>query len=97
MDRLVRALGELPWRVARELDARELVSKPITIVADDPRVDVLTAAWSVTFDRAWPNRRVRQIAGVRVPYLSLDDLRASKQTGRAADLADLEVLDRLTQ
>ena len=48
----------------------------------------------VTFDRAWPNRMVRRIQGVRVPFLSLADLRKSKQTGRAADTADLETLGR---
>jgi hypothetical protein len=95
MGRLIAALSELPWGVARELDAAEMEGKPITIVGDDPRVDVLTVAWTVTFDQAWPNRRVRRIDGVRVPYLSLADLRASKKTGRAADTADLDVLDGL--
>jgi hypothetical protein len=92
MERLLRALGELPWGVARELDPEEIASRPITIVGDDPRVDVLTVAWSVTFAQAWPNRCVRRIDGVRVPYLSLRDLKASKQTGRATDVADLEAL-----
>jgi hypothetical protein len=95
MGRLLAALAELPWGVARELDAADIAAKPVTIVGDDPRVDVLTVAWTVTFARAWPNRCVRRIDGVRVPYLSLADLRASKQTGRAADLADLETLDTL--
>jgi hypothetical protein len=55
-------------------------------------VDVLTVAWTVDFEKAWPNRRVRRIEGVRVPSLSLEDLRASKQTGRASDEADLQQL-----
>ena len=92
MARLLEALTLLPWGVARELDPEEVAARPITIVGDDPRVDVLTVAWTVTFEAAWPNRRVRRIEGVRVPYLSLADLRASKQTGRPADLADLETL-----
>lgn len=92
MGRVLEALSHLPWGVARELDAVEVAAKPITIIGDDPRVDVLTVAWTVTFDRAWPNRRVRRVDGVRLPYLSLADLRASKQTGRPADQADLEVL-----
>ncbi|MBE3072126.1 MAG: hypothetical protein IMZ67_04050, partial [Acidobacteria bacterium] len=54
MERLVRALCELPFGIARELDAAELVNKPITIVGDDPRVDVLTVAWTVTFEAAYP-------------------------------------------
>lgn len=90
--RLLAALRELPFGVAGELDPVEVASRPITIVGDDPRVDILTVAWSVSFDEAWPRRMVRRIEGVRVPYLSLEDLLASKRTGRAADRADVEVL-----
>jgi hypothetical protein len=68
MARLVHALSDLPRGVARELDPREIAAKPITIVGDDPRVDILTIAWSVTFERAWPNRKVRRVDGVRVPF-----------------------------
>ncbi len=93
--RLLTALGELPFGVAAELDPEVVANRPITIVGDDPRVDILTVAWSVSFDAAWPRRVVRRIQGVRVPYLSLEDLIASKRTGRAADRADLEVLRHL--
>jgi hypothetical protein len=93
MERLVHALSELPYRVARELDPDVLVDKLITIVGDDPRVDVLTIAWTVTFEQAYPNRIIRRIQGTRVPYLALADLVASKQTGRPSDLADIEVLN----
>jgi len=92
MARLLDALGELPYGMARELDAADIATKPLTIIGDDPRVDVLTVAWTVSFESAWPRREVRTIAGVRVPYLSRDDLIASKQTGRASDLADIEHL-----
>jgi len=92
MTRLVRALSELPYRVARELDPAELVRKPVTIVGDDPRVDVLTVAWTVTCDAAYSRRVVRRIQGTRVPFLSLDDLIASKRTGRPSDQADIDTL-----
>ena len=92
MARMLDALGELPYGIARELDAGEVVRKPFTIIGDDPRVDILTVAASVTFDAAYPRRVVRRIAGVRVPYLNLDDLVRSKQTGRAQDIADIERL-----
>ena len=93
--RLLGALAELPYRIAAELDASDVTSKPFTIVGDDPRVDILTIAGSLTFDRAWPNRIVRRIDGVRVPYLALDDLLTSKRTGRPSDEADIEVLQRM--
>jgi len=91
-ERLLLALSELPYGLARELDPEEVLGNPVTIVGDDPRVDILTVAWSVTFDGAYPNRTVRRIQGVLVPYLSLPDLIASKQTGRATDEADLQAL-----
>ncbi len=90
--RVLEALAELPYGVAGELDAEQVFEKPITIVGDDPRVDVLTVAWNVTFDKADRNKVVRRIAGVRVPYLGLAELLRSKQTGRAGDLADIEAL-----
>jgi hypothetical protein len=93
-ERLLLALRELPYGLARELDPADVLGNPVTIVGDDPRVDILTVAWSVTFDRAYPNRTVKRIQGVRVPYLSLPDLIASKQTGRAIDRADIETLSR---
>jgi hypothetical protein len=91
-DRLLEALAALPYGIARELNAEVVARTPVTVIGDDPRVDVLTVAWAVTFEQAWPRRKVRRIAGVRVPYLSLEDLVRSKQTGRAQDAADLEVL-----
>lgn len=90
--RVLSALAELPWGVASELDAETVVQKPFTIVGDDPRVDLLTVAARVTFEAAWPGRLVRRIEGVRIPYVGLEDLILSKQTGRASDEADLEVL-----
>lgn len=91
-ERVLKALTELPYGVASELDPDEVFSKPITIVGDDPRVDILTVAWDVTFERASRGKVVRRIAGVRVPYLGLRDLLRSKRTGRASDLADIEAL-----
>lgn len=92
MRRLLEALSELPYGIARELDAADIVTNPFAIIGDDPRVDILTVAGKLHFDPAWANRLQRKIEGVRVVYLSLEDLRLSKQTGRAKDEADLEAL-----
>lgn len=90
--RLLEALSVLPHGIASEFDPEEVASRPITIVGDDPRVDIMTIAWTVTFDEAWRKAQVRRIRGVRVPYLSVEHLRESKQTGRPQDQADLEAL-----
>ena len=90
--RLLEALSGLPYAVARELDAAWVVDKPITIVGDDPRVNILTVAWTVPYEQAERTRELRTILGVPVPYLSRADLIQSKQTGRPSDLADIEAL-----
>ena len=90
--RLLAALSTLPHAIAGELDAAQVVAKPITIVGDDPRVDILTVAWTVSYEQAARTRERRTILGVQVPYLSRADLIQSKQTGRPADLADIEAL-----
>ena len=93
--RVLTALGELPLGISGELDPVEVASRPFTIVGDMPRVDLLTVGGSVTFDQAWPNRTVRRIQGIRVPYVGLADLIRSKRTGRPSDAADIDVLSQL--
>jgi hypothetical protein len=95
VQRLLDALSKLPNGVARELDVDDVIDKPIVIVGDDPRVDVLTVAWDLRYDEAKSSAVVRTIEGVTVPYLSLKDLIRSKRTGRHQDLADIEILEGL--
>lgn len=92
MRRLVRALSALPYRMAKELDPEEIARKLLVVIGDDPRVDVMTVAWDVPYEQAEKTKEVRRIRGVRVPYLSLNDLIRSKQTGRPQDLADVAIL-----
>lgn len=93
--RILDALGKLPLGISGELEAEQVASRPFTIVGDMPRVDLLTVAGNMTFARAWPNRIVRRIHGIRVPYLGRADLIQSKATGRASDIADIEILSAL--
>lgn len=91
-DKLLRALEGLAWGMSRELFAEDVIQKPFTIIGDMPRVDLLTAAGRLTFDRAYKNRIVRKIAGMNVCYANLDDLIESKKTGRDRDDLDIREL-----
>jgi hypothetical protein len=93
--RALQALGGLTFGIARELEAAEVVARPLTIIGDDPRVDLLTLAWSVRYADAAPHVRTTEIDGVRIPFADLDTLIRSKQTGRLQDQADVETLERL--
>jgi hypothetical protein len=93
--RALRALEGLTFGIARELDPAEVLAKPITIVGDDPRVDLLTLAWSVRYADAAPRMLTARLDDVDVPYADLDTLIRTKQTGRLQDMADAEALEEL--
>jgi hypothetical protein len=91
----LKALEGLTWGVSRELDPSEVAAKPITIVGDEPRVDLLTLAWSVRYADAAPTVLRVDISGVQIPFADLDTLIRTKQTGRLQDQADIESLERV--
>lgn len=93
--RALRALAGLTWGVARELDPAEVAANPITIVGDEPRVDLLTLAWSVRYADAAPKVQKVEIEGVEIPYADLDTLIRTKQTDRFQDKADVENLEQV--
>jgi hypothetical protein len=95
VERALSALQELPYRIAAELDAEEVLSKPITIVGDDPRVDLLFAAGKISYKDALADVYSLEIEGVLIPFAGLDSLMRSKKTDRTKDKADMEVLEQI--
>jgi hypothetical protein len=98
--RVLKALQGLTWGISRKLDPAEVATKPITIIGDDPRVDVLTLAWSVRYADAAPKAQRVELEGVEIPFADIDTLIRTKQTDRFQDRADVESLEqvkRLTQ
>lgn len=93
--RVLDALATFGYGFAREWAAAEVARKFVTIIGDSPRVDILTVAWSVRYRDAIRAAERFTIEGVEIPTLSLDDLMASKRTGRPQDLADLVVLEEI--
>ncbi|MEI9896926.1 MAG: hypothetical protein WDN28_24475 [Chthoniobacter sp.] len=59
-------------------------------------MDVSTSAWAVAYAEAAPNARWAEIDGVRMPFLSREDLIRSKLTHRDQDRADVERLRRFS-
>ena len=49
---VLAALTELGFGLAKEWLADELVQKPVTVLDDSPRVDILTVAWAVHYGEA---------------------------------------------
>lgn len=93
--RVLAALGEVGLGLAREWLAEEVAKKPVTIIGDMPRVDVLTVAWSVHYPEARKDATEFAVEGVKIPTASIEHLIASKRTGRLQDAADIEVLEEI--
>lgn len=93
--RVLAALANVGYGFAREWRSGELLKKPITVIGDDPRVDVFTIAWKVKYEQAAPRAGSVDVKGVKIPLISLDDLIETKRTGRLQDAADIEVLEEI--
>ncbi len=92
---VLRALSSRGFGFASEHLAEDLVSRTVTMIGDLPNVDILTRAWNVVWAQAHPRATTFDVEGVSVPTASLDDLIASKQTGRLQDAADIEILEEI--
>lgn len=88
MTRVLDALSELPYGIAKELDPATETRKMMTIVGDDPRVDILKGAGRTNYRKAVPNHQRILVDGVEIPYAGLDDMIESKTTDRPRDAQD---------
>jgi hypothetical protein len=93
--RVLEGLEGVGYGFAREWLPEELLRKPITVIGDDPAVDIFTVAWSVKYDDAIARSSTVDGGGVKIPLVGLDDLIASKRTGRPQDTADIAVLEEI--
>jgi len=93
--RVLAALSQVGYGFAKEWLATEIVSKPVTIIGDDPAVDIFTVAWSVKYASAIGRSSTVDVEGIPVPLIGLEDLIATKRTGRLQDAADIEVLEEI--
>lgn len=93
--RVLKVLSGLGYGFAREWTATALLKRPITVIGDDPRVDVFTVAWKVKYEHAAPNASAVDVDGVKIPLIGIDDLIETKRTGRLQDAADIEALEQI--
>jgi predicted nucleotidyltransferase len=93
--RVLDGLATVGYGFAREWGAEEILKRPITVIGDDPAVDVFTVAWSVKYEQAAPDALTIEVDGVPIPVISLEDLIETKRTGRLQDAADIEVLEEI--
>ncbi len=93
--RVLAALGKTGYGFAKEWTADQVLAKPITIIGDDPAVDLFLVAWTVKYEQAVSHAWIAEVEGVSIPVIGLDDLIATKRTGRALDAVDIEALETI--
>lgn len=86
--RVIDALARLQDGAARELTPKDILENVVVKIADEVEVDVSTHAWKVSYADAQSSAQEAIVEGVRVPFLSLDSLIASKETYREQDAWD---------
>jgi hypothetical protein len=94
-ERVLDALGRIGYGFAREWGADEILKRPITVIGDDPAVDVFTVAWKVKYETAVRRSSTVDVNGVQVPLIGIDDLIETKRTGRPLDAVDIEALEEI--
>jgi predicted nucleotidyltransferase len=94
-ERVLAALARVGYAFASAWSPAEILKRPITLIGDDPAVDVFTVAWKVKYEQAAPRSSVVDVDGIEIPLISLDDLIETKRTGRLLDAADIEVLEEI--
>jgi hypothetical protein len=100
------ANAERAWRALLEFGApvremgvgqQDLETPGMVLQIGQPprRIDLLTQISGLSFSEAWPSRVTQQLEGLAIPFIGRGDLVRNKHaTGRAKDLADLEVLEK---
>lgn len=93
--RILLALAAAGYAYASEWLPAEILKRAVTVIGDDPSVNLFTAVGALRYEEAASRSTPMEAGGVRIPVLSLDDLIASKRTGRPLDTADLTALERI--
>ncbi len=94
-DRVARVLRDFAGFSAGQVRPSMFLEKgKVFIIGREPvRIDILTAPSGVEFGDCYKRRNQVVWDGIKVPLISLEDLRANKlASGRTKDLADLEYL-----
>jgi hypothetical protein len=98
VQRVIDALSEVGFGIARELTPEEILGRSVFLFADQIRVDIFIRPWGLKdYEGCFARRREIEFESVRIPFLGLEDLILSKDTDRPQDRADLESLREIAR
>ena len=92
--RVLAALAQAGLGTASLTTAENILANEITVFKDRVRVDVLTTAPGLTFERVWTERQTMQYMNQDFFVISRRDLIVSKRaSGHPVDLEDARLLE----
>ena len=96
-ERIVAAIHDFFGPLPNVKAENFLDDKRMSQLGEPPyRIDILVKILGVTFEEAYPRTEMLDLAGEKLPFIGLADLKINKRsTGRYKDLGDLEALERL--
>ena len=72
----------------------EIPGQVVQMGVPPQRIDILTGVTGVDFESAWMGRIVHRVDALDLPFIGREALLRNKRaTGRAKDLADVEILE----
>ena len=94
--RLYNALDEAGLGTVSLTTPGKIVRNEISVFNDFIRLDVLTKAKAIDFEKAWLRRTIKKIKGVPVVLASITDIiKCKKAVGRAVDDEDVKILKKM--
>ena len=97
-ERLLRALKEIGFGTVHMTTPQKITKNEINVFEDYLRLDVITKPKGLAFDKAWKNRNVKMINGIKVNIASIKDIvKSKKASGRRLDKEDIKVLQSISR
>ena len=95
-ERLLKALKEAGFGTAYVTTPQKIIKNEINIFEDYLRLDIITKPKGLVFDKAWKNRSVKRINGIKVNVASIRDIIKSKKASkRRFDKEDIKILQAI--
>jgi predicted nucleotidyltransferase len=88
LKKVLNGLAKMEDGWAKEITPQDLLENVVVKISDEVEVDVSTQAWKVRYADAVASGQFVEIDGVRIPFVSIETLIASKETYREIDQWD---------
>ena len=94
--RALKAFEEAGLKRAGKMSPDVVLQATMGTVLGDVNVDIFAGARISDFKDMWERRAIKQVRGIEINVLSIEDLiETKKHTDRARDKEDIEVLEKI--